>query len=70
MLSPLIQTQRFWLQYEFVVSFIHFASSIMLTKDQGIFAPTLFTESQSNLEGTAIQIRKKMNFLSNYLPFH
>ena len=59
MFSPLIQKQLFWLQYELVVSFIHFPNSIMLTKDQGIFAPTLFTESQSNLEGTAIQIRKK-----------
>ena len=59
---PLIQKQLFWLQYDIVVSFFHFPDRIILTKDQGIFVPTLFTASPSNLEDTAIQIRKNLNF--------
>ena len=58
-LSPLIHKQHFWLQYELVDSFFHFFNIIMLTKDQGIFIPTLLTEFPSNLHDTAIQIREK-----------
>ena len=54
---PLLKNRFFCLQ-EFVVSFFHFSNIIMMTKDRGKCVLTLFTETQSNLEDTAIQNRK------------